>query len=82
MQVSRTDGHVVVEAADDGVGGADQGTGSGLRRLADRVDALGGTLELVSPRALERLTPPGSPANSLLTSRRRVEEVSRAGCSD
>jgi signal transduction histidine kinase len=35
--------------ADDGVGGADAGSGSGLRGLADRVEALGGRLEVSSP---------------------------------
>jgi signal transduction histidine kinase len=35
--------------SDDGVGGADPATGSGLRGLADRVEALGGSLEVVSP---------------------------------
>jgi PAS domain S-box-containing protein len=40
---------VVVEVSDDGVGGADPGAGSGLRGLADRVEALGGSLEIVSP---------------------------------
>jgi signal transduction histidine kinase len=38
-----------VEVADDGVGGADAGGGSGLRGLADRVTALGGSLSVVSP---------------------------------
>lgn len=38
-----------VEVHDDGVGGADTAGGSGLRGLADRVSALGGTLEIVSP---------------------------------
>jgi len=38
--------HLVVE--DDGVGGAG-GTRSGLRGLADRVEALGGTLDVASP---------------------------------
>ena len=36
------DGLVRVEVADDGVGGADVGGGSGLRGLADRMEALGG----------------------------------------
>jgi PAS domain S-box-containing protein len=40
---------VVVEVSDDGVGGADTSIGSGLRGLADRVEALGGKLEVVSP---------------------------------
>lgn len=35
--------------ADDGCGGADMSAGSGLQGLADRVDALGGQLELQSP---------------------------------
>jgi signal transduction histidine kinase len=38
-----------VEIADDGVGGADPAGGSGLRGLADRVAALGGSLSVVSP---------------------------------
>ena len=39
-----------LEVADDGPGGADPARGSGLRGLADRVEALGGTLDVVSPR--------------------------------
>src|SRR5204863_4121204 len=38
-----------VEVVDDGVGGADE-EGSGLRGLADRVEALGGGLTLDSPQ--------------------------------
>jgi signal transduction histidine kinase len=38
-----------VEIADDGRGGADVAAGSGLLGLRDRVEALGGTLEVVSP---------------------------------
>jgi signal transduction histidine kinase len=41
----------VVEVVDDGVGGADPRAGSGLRGLADRVEALGGRLEVHSPPA-------------------------------
>ena len=40
---------VVIEIADDGVGGADQTAGTGLRGLADRVEALGGSLLVTSP---------------------------------
>jgi signal transduction histidine kinase len=36
--------------ADDGVGGATMGTGSGLTGLNDRVEALGGRLALASPQ--------------------------------
>jgi signal transduction histidine kinase len=39
----------VIEIADDGVGGADDSRGSGLRGLADRVEALDGRLRVVSP---------------------------------
>jgi signal transduction histidine kinase len=38
-----------IEIADDGIGGADDAAGSGLRGLADRVEALDGTLRVVSP---------------------------------
>ena len=47
--MSRTNGQVVVEIVDDGVGGADPERGSGLRGLADRVEALGGRLRVWSP---------------------------------
>lgn len=48
-EVSRSAGRVRVAIADDGVGGADPATGSGLRGLADRIDALGGTFTVTSP---------------------------------
>jgi PAS domain S-box-containing protein len=48
IRVSASDA-IVVEVMDDGVGGADPRAGSGLRGLADRVEALGGSLEVVSP---------------------------------
>jgi signal transduction histidine kinase len=34
---------------DDGVGGADRARGSGLVGLSDRVEALGGRIEIASP---------------------------------
>jgi signal transduction histidine kinase len=49
IRVSRDNGLAVIEVADDGVGGADDTRGSGLRGLADRVEALGGSLEVLSP---------------------------------
>jgi signal transduction histidine kinase len=49
VTVAAAGGRVTVEVADDGVGGADGARGSGLRGLADRVDALGGRLDVVSP---------------------------------
>jgi signal transduction histidine kinase len=50
VEVSRGNGHAIVEVADDGCGGADPDRGSGLRGLADRISALDGTLELRSPQ--------------------------------
>jgi PAS domain S-box-containing protein len=49
VRVSASDRRMVVEVSDDGVGGADAVHGSGQRGLTDRVEALGGTLELSSP---------------------------------
>jgi signal transduction histidine kinase len=40
---------LVIDVADNGVGGASSGRGSGLRGLADRVDVLGGSLTIDSP---------------------------------
>ena len=40
---------IEVEVVDDGIGGADPGSGSGLRGLGDRVAALDGTLSVHSP---------------------------------
>jgi signal transduction histidine kinase len=41
--------NLILEIQDDGIGGATAGRGSGLRGLADRVEALGGLLTLSSP---------------------------------
>ena len=49
VRVSHSGDEVVVEVADDGVGGADDREGSGLRGLSDRVEALGGRLVVESP---------------------------------
>ena len=49
IDVAVDDRRLVVTVQDDGVGGADAGLGSGLLGLADRVTALGGTLEISSP---------------------------------
>jgi signal transduction histidine kinase len=48
VAVTAGEGRLRVEIADDGVGGADPGHGSGLRGLADRVETLGGTLRVES----------------------------------
>jgi signal transduction histidine kinase len=49
IEVAVTDGEVTLDVIDDGVGGADTERGSGLRGLADRVEALGGRLRVWSP---------------------------------
>jgi PAS domain S-box-containing protein len=49
VAVTASDGRLAVEVSDDGIGGADPAAGSGLRGLADRVEALGGTLTVTSP---------------------------------
>jgi signal transduction histidine kinase len=49
LVASRDGALLVLEVADDGIGGAASGGGSGLRGLADRVEALGGRLTVSSP---------------------------------
>ena len=49
VDVSRANGQALIEVTDDGVGGADTERGTGLRGLADRVEALGGRLRVWSP---------------------------------
>jgi signal transduction histidine kinase len=50
IRVARDETALRVEVRDSGPGGADSNRGSGIRGLTDRVEALGGSLELVSPR--------------------------------
>jgi signal transduction histidine kinase len=52
VDLARDDGLLVVEVGDDGVGGADPNSGSGLRGLTDRVEALGGRLRVSSELGL------------------------------
>jgi signal transduction histidine kinase len=49
VAVVRANGELVVEVVDDGTGGADSERGSGIRGLADRVEALGGRLRVWTP---------------------------------
>ena len=49
VRVKGLDDHVSIEIDDDGIGGADPRSGSGLRGLADRLAALDGTMTIVSP---------------------------------
>jgi signal transduction histidine kinase len=48
VRVMRANGQATIEVSDDGVGGADPLGGTGLRGLADRVEALDGTLAVRS----------------------------------
>ncbi len=69
------DGILTVEIADDGRGGADPRTGTGLRGLLDRVSAVDGTLEVISPqgagtRIVARIpTPAPTPAPTSVADR-------------
>jgi PAS domain S-box-containing protein len=48
VSLARCNGSLVLSIRDDGVGGADRSRGSGLVGLQDRVEALGGTIEIDS----------------------------------
>jgi signal transduction histidine kinase len=48
ITVWRVDSLAHIEIADDGIGGADDRNGTGLRGLADRVEALDGRLRVTS----------------------------------
>lgn len=48
VAVDDGDGRLAIEVRDDGVGGAAVGGGSGLRGLADRVEAVGGRIDVRS----------------------------------
>jgi signal transduction histidine kinase len=71
VDVEQTNGRVRLSIRDDGVGGADPRRGSGLTGLADRVDALGGTIEITSP--------PGNGTSLLVTLRFKTPEGDSAG---
>jgi signal transduction histidine kinase/putative methionine-R-sulfoxide reductase with GAF domain len=49
MRVDGCDGALTLSISDDGIGGADLGRGSGIIGLKDRVEALGGTISVLSP---------------------------------
>jgi signal transduction histidine kinase len=50
VDLARADGVLHVAVRDDGIGGADPARGSGLIGLRDRVEALGGTIAVRSPK--------------------------------
>ncbi len=49
VELQLDDGRLRLRVRDDGCGGADPATGTGLRGLRDRVEALEGSLEIDSP---------------------------------
>jgi signal transduction histidine kinase len=49
MRADRCDGALTLSISDDGIGGADPNRGSGIIGLKDRVEALGGTISVLSP---------------------------------
>ena len=49
VNLARTNGEVLVEVDDNGIGGADPSRGTGLRGLADRLHSLDGELRIDSP---------------------------------
>jgi len=48
VRIKTDDANLSLSIDDDGIGGADVGKGSGLTGLVDRVEALGGTMEICS----------------------------------
>jgi signal transduction histidine kinase len=50
VEIVKEHGELVLEVVDDGIGGADSERGTGLRGLADRVEALDGRLRVWTPR--------------------------------
>ena len=49
VELDVPDGTLRLAIRDDGIGGADPARGSGLSGLSDRVEAVGGTLDVTSP---------------------------------
>ena len=49
MRVDGCDGALTLSIIDDGIGDAGPGGGSGIIGLKDRVEALGGTIPVLSP---------------------------------
>jgi signal transduction histidine kinase len=50
VRITQVPEALIVEISDDGIGGADPSTGSGLIGLSDRLDVLGGALDVDSPQ--------------------------------
>jgi signal transduction histidine kinase len=65
VRVTTLPGRLRVELRDDGRGGAREAAGSGIQGLRDRVEAVGGTLELDSPAGEGTRIVAGLPATPL-----------------
>jgi len=60
LRVQGDDSALTLSIRDDGIGGADPSRGSGIIGLKDRVEALGGTISVLSHPATERPCTSGS----------------------
>ena len=67
IRVIESGRYLRIEVGDDGVGGADERTGSGLQGLRDRVEAVGGVVRVASTARPWDADPRGHPAASKLT---------------
>ena len=76
--VGRSNGAALIEVRDDGVGGAAAEGGSGLRGLADRVEALGGRLESGQSTGRGDDAPRRDPRALNLTAAELLRSVTRA----
>ena len=76
----RADGHLDVVVADDGVGGAELGNGSGIQGLVDRVGALSGTLAVESPPGEGTRVVASIPLHGGAAEERRARGARRACC--
>jgi signal transduction histidine kinase len=65
VTVQRGEADAVVTVVDNGIGGADPASGSGLRGLTDRVEALGGRVEVRSPAGVGTTIEARLPCSSL-----------------
>ncbi len=70
VTIAHRDGRLELTVRDDGSGGADASSGSGLTGLADRVEAIGGTIRVVSPPDAGTAISVQLPATSLSTTAR------------
>jgi signal transduction histidine kinase len=81
--VDARDGALTLSISDDGVGGADPSRGSGIIGLRDRVEALGGTILVLSPpgqgTTLHVQLPADPMAASTLPGGTRIADAGRAG---